>query len=426
MIGDAADSIWGVMDIFPRTEFPDIRKQVILQSKVGSMIIIPREGGSMNRFYIELPQGTVAKNVKLEDLQAATRQIFRPYQVDFADTFWWSVYSIEQRLADQFSKADRVFLTGDACHTHSPKAGQGMNVSLQDGYNIGWKLASILKGQTGPELLKTYVIERQRVAETLINWDKVWAKQMASVGKDAGGVLDADGNIDFSEIFVKAEAFTAGLTVTYDDSSITRAKGSSQQLAASLIVGMRFPSVQVVRFCDGFPMQLVRALPSDGRWRIVVFAGDIRQDAPSRKLSQVSSTSNQLAYVLIYQLGEYLFSDGGLVEKYLPPRSDIDSFIEVIVVLFGERLEIDQEQIPQCFYPVTGKWRMRGETNPDHLLSLLMTRLDLHKIYIDDESYHSGHGHAYEFYGVHPEKGAIAIIRPDNCKCCRLQFLFAY
>lgn len=383
MIGDAADSIWGVMDIFPRTDFPDIRKQVILQSKVGSMIIIPREGGSMNRFYMELPQGTVAKNVKLEDLQAATRQIFRPYQVDFADTFWWSVYSIEQRLADQFSKADRVFLTGDACHTHSPKAGQGMNVSLQDGYNIGWKLASILKGQTGPELLKTYVIERQRIAETLINWDKVWAKQMASVGKDAGGVLDADGNIDFSEIFVKAEAFTAGLTVTYDDSSITRAKGSSQQLAASLIVGMRFPSVQVVRFCDGFPMQLVRALPSDGRWRIVIFAGDIRQDAASRKLSQ---------------LGEYLFSDGGLVEKYLPPRSDIDSFIEVIIVLFGERLEIDQEQIPQCFYPVTGKWRMR----------------DLHKIYIDDESYHSGHGHAYEFYGVHPEKGAIAIIRPDN------------
>ena len=242
MIGDNSDSIWGV-DIFPRTNFPDIRKQVILQSKVGSMILIPREGGSMNRFYIELPQGTVAKQVKLEDLQAAARQIFRPYQVDFAETFWWSAYSIGQRLADHFSKANRVFLTGDACHTHSPKAGQGMNVSLQDGYNIGWKLASILKGQTGPELLETYIFERQRIAEILIDWDKVWTKQMVSMGKDAGGVLDADGTIDFSEIFVKAEAFTAGLTVTYDDSSITRAKASSQQLATNLIVGIRFPSV---------------------------------------------------------------------------------------------------------------------------------------------------------------------------------------
>lgn len=292
MIGDTSDSIWGVMDIFPRTNFPDIRKQVILQSKAGSMVLIPREGGSMNRFYIELPQGTVAKKVKLEDLQAATCQIFHPYQVEFAETFWWSAYSIGQRLTDHFSKANRVFLTGDACHTHSPKAGQGMNVSLQDGYNIGWKLASVLKGKTGPELLETYTIERQRVAEILIDWDKVWVKQMASMNKDSGGVLDATGNIDFSEIFVKAEAFTAGLTITYDDSSITRAKESSQQLATNLIVGMRFPSVQVIRFCDGFPMQLVRALPSDGHWRVVVFAGDIRQATSSRNLSQVSRASH--------------------------------------------------------------------------------------------------------------------------------------
>ncbi|MCJ1416205.1 hypothetical protein MMC32_002540 [Xylographa parallela] len=383
MIGDTSHAVWGVMDVYPRTNFPDIRKQVILQSQFGSMVLIPREGGSLNRIYIELPHGTVGDKVKLEDIQAVTRQIFQPYQIEFADTIWWSAYSIAQRLADHFSKADRVFLTGDACHTHSPKAGQGMNVSLQDGYNIGWKLAAVLKGQSGPELLRTYTVERQRVAEILINWDKVWTQQMASVGKEAGGVLDADGNIDFSEIFVKAEAFTAGLTVTYDDSSITRAKASSQELATQLTVGMRFSSVQVVRFCDAFPMQLVQALPSDGRWRIVIFAGDIRQDAASRKLSQ---------------LGESLFSDGGLIQRYSPPGSDVDSFIEVIVVLSGERLQIDQEQIPEYFRPVTGKWRMR----------------DLNKVYIDDESYHSGHGHAYEFYGISPERGAIAIVRPDN------------
>ena len=242
----------------------------------------------MNRFYIELPQGTVAAKVKLENLQAATREVFRPYEVEFAETYWWSAYSIGQRLADHFSKSNRVFLTGDACHTHSPKAGQGMNVSMQDGYNIGWKLASLLKKQTGPELLKTYVSERQRTAENLINFDKVWTKQMASMDKDAGGVLDADGNIDFSEIFVKAEAFTACLTVTYDESPITRVKRSNQSLATNLPVGMRFPSVQVVRFCDALAMQFVTALPSDGRWRIVVFAGDIREAAAGQRLNEVS------------------------------------------------------------------------------------------------------------------------------------------
>ena len=297
MVGDSSDTVWGVIDIFARTTFPDIRKQVVIQSEAGTLIIIPREGGSLNRFYIELPQVTIAKNGTLEDLQTLARRCFQPYEIEFAETLWWSAYPIGQRLSDHFSKASRVFLTGDACHTHSPKAGQGMNVSFQDGYNIGWKLASILKGQMSPKLMDTYLIERQKVAEILINWDKIWAKQMTSLGKDAGGAIDADGNIDFSEIFVKAEAFTAGLTIKYDESPLTHAEGSKQHLATNIIAGMRFPSAQVVRHCDGYPMQLAKALPSDGRWRIVIFAGDTSQGAAFSKLDQASRT---LLSVLVY------------------------------------------------------------------------------------------------------------------------------
>ncbi|KIM94699.1 hypothetical protein OIDMADRAFT_135710 [Oidiodendron maius Zn] len=385
MIGDSSDSTWGVMDIFPLTNFPDIRKVVVMKSDEGSLLIIPREGGSMVRFYVQLPPGILAKNVKLEDLQSTARKILRPYQVDFAGTFWWSSYSVGQRLADQFSKDNRVFLAGDACHTHSPKAGQGMNVSLQDGYNIGWKIASILKGQTRPELLKTYNIEREKVAATLIDFDRVWAKQISSTGKkEVYGMNDTNGSVeDFSDTFVKADAFRAGLTLVYDDSSITRGKESLQHLATNLKVGMRFPSTQVIRFCDAKAMQLAKALPADGRWRIMIFGGDIQNDASSRRLNQ---------------LGEYIFSDSGPVQRHLPRGSDIDTFIEVILVLYGERVKIEQEQIPECFAPVTGKWRIK----------------DLHKTYIDDESYNSGHGHAYDFYGVHPEKGAVTIIRPDQ------------
>ncbi|KAL6229818.1 hypothetical protein BDW75DRAFT_249239 [Aspergillus navahoensis] len=369
LVGETSDSIWGVMDVFPRTDFPDIRKQCIIQSDAGSIITIPREGGSMVRVYVELAPGTRAKEVTLEHIQNASRQVFQPYALDVADVWWWSAYPIGQRIADHFSKANR--------------AGQGMNVSLQDGYNIGWKLASVLKGHAGPELLETYVLERQKVADVLINWDKVWAKQMSSIAKEDGGVVDANGKIDFSEVFVKAEAFTAGLTVTYDDSIITQAEGSNQQAATNLKVGMRLQGVQVVRFCDAKVMKSVNALPSDGRWRIIVFPGDIRQQLASTKLNQ---------------LGTYLFSDHGPIQKYLPPGAGIDSLIEVIVILSGERLEIQQEQIPDAFWPATGKYRMR----------------DLHKIYIDDESYHNGHGHAYEFYGIDPGQGAVAIVRPDQ------------
>ena len=98
--------------------------------------------------------------VKLEDLQNAARRILSQYKVDFAETVWWSAYSIGQRHSNCFHEQHRVFLAGDACHTHSPKAGQGMNVSLQDGYNIGWKLASVLKGLAPPSILETYVLER--------------------------------------------------------------------------------------------------------------------------------------------------------------------------------------------------------------------------------------------------------------------------
>ena len=294
MIGDSSDSVWGVMDYIPRTNFPDIRKITVIQSKVGTVLNIPREGGFMNRFYMELPHGTAAKDVKLDHLQAAARGILYPYQMDFAETMWWSAYPVGQRVADHFSESNRAFLTGDACHTHSPKAGQGMNVSIQDGYNIGWKIASILKGQTGLDILDSYTLERQRVAQNLIEFDKTWVKSLASKGKDEGGALDANNKVDFGEIWLKSEPFTAGLTVSYDDSAITRAKGSIQSLADKVTVGMRFPTAQVVRYCDAYEMQLVKALPSDGRWRIVVFAGDIRQDAAGRKLNQVNHTSKRV------------------------------------------------------------------------------------------------------------------------------------
>jgi len=286
MIGDSTDSVWGVMDVFPRTNFPDIRKKCAIQSSsAGSLLIVPREGGAMVRFYIQLPHGMKAKDVKINDLQDAARQIFLPYKMEIADTFWWSAYAIGQRLADHFTKDTRIFLTGDSCHTHSPKAGQGMNTSLQDGYNIGWKLALVLKKQAHPDLLKTYDLERSKVAADLIAFDREFAKAFSSSSKvpKAGEKTPEE----FSQAFVKAGRYTAGLTAKYGDSIITSAARSTQSLAPKLEIGMRFPSAQVVRFCDAKAMQLVKAFPSDGRWRVVIFAGDIRKDATCERLKKV-------------------------------------------------------------------------------------------------------------------------------------------
>lgn len=109
MVGDTSDAVWGVMDIYPRTNFPDIRRKTTIHSSHGSILVIPREGGSLVRFYIEFPSGTNVKDVKLEDLHEKARQIFSPYTMEYADTYWWSCYCIGQRLADHFTKDNRVF-----------------------------------------------------------------------------------------------------------------------------------------------------------------------------------------------------------------------------------------------------------------------------------------------------------------------------
>lgn len=282
MVGDSTDAVWGVMDIYPRTNFPDIRKKSTIHSDSGNLLVIPREGGSLVRFYIELPHGTQAKDVKLEDLQNTARKIFHPYTMEISETVWWSAYSIGQRLADHFSESNRIFLTGDACHTHSPKAGQGMNVSLQDGYNMGWKLAAVLNGRASPELLKTYNLEREKVAADLIDFDRYFTKIFSSSAKEDGITPE-----QFSEAFIKAGKFTAGLTSKYDDSMITSAQKSNQDAAKHLVVGMRFPSTQVVRFCDAKVMQLVGSLPADGRWRILIFPGNIQDPTSMKSLNRV-------------------------------------------------------------------------------------------------------------------------------------------
>lgn len=286
MIGDSTNAVWGVVDLHARTDFPDIRKKAIIHSRAGNLMIIPREGDSMIRFYIEL--GTVVvKDVTLADLQERARRIFHPYTVEFMETVWWSAYSIGQRLADNFAKAGRVFLTGDACHTHSPKAGQGMNVSLQDGYNIGWKLAAILRGQSPASILDTYVSERQKTAANLINFDRFFTNLFSSSYRQKNGITSQD----FKDQFVKAGRYTAGQGVQYEESVFVSPSPSDESLARGVVVGMRFPSAQVVRFCDARPMQLVTALPADSRWHIVVFAGDILQKTAASRLAKVRQIS---------------------------------------------------------------------------------------------------------------------------------------
>lgn len=269
MLGDSSDATWGVIDLYPKTDFPDIRRKTVIQSTSGNLMIIPREGDSLVRFYIELP-GKTASEVTEDSLLDTARDIFHPFTMESAKTLWFSAYVIGQRVASQFTKGHRVFLAGDACHTHSPKAGQGMNVSLQDGYNIGWKLGHILTRRAPESLLDTYVLEREQTAKELIAFDQRWSKLFSTNHRKENGITPER----LQEEFTKAGRYTAGLATQYSNSILTHNDAGSSRLATGIQVGMRLPSAPVVRLCDGKRVQLARAVPSDGRWHILVFAGN--------------------------------------------------------------------------------------------------------------------------------------------------------
>lgn len=358
MLGDSSDATWGVIDLFPRTDFPDIRKKAVIRSTSGTLLIIPREGDVMVRFYIELPPDTIPSQVTLEHLHARAQLIFRPYELQVAETRWWSAYAVGQRLAENFHSEYRVFLTGDACHTHSPKAGQGMNVSLQDGYNIGWKLGAYLAGQASVELVKTYVDERQGTAAELIAFDRAWAKLFKTEGGGEANQQQPQQDASYvRDRFVQAGRYTAGQAYKYGKSIIVwppppkEAAVNGKEMTTTttqLVVGMRFPSAQVVRYSDAKAVQLLSLVQSDGRWRVVVFAGDLvrRQDVRA----QLETVDASLT---------------ALVRGLTPAGADVDSVVECLLVVQAKRTDMKLEHIPGVFKPVTGgSYQIRSEFSP--------------------------------------------------------------
>ncbi|MFI1695843.1 FAD-dependent oxidoreductase [Streptomyces bobili] len=86
---------------------------------------------------------------------------------DVTEVRWASDFRPRAALADRF-RSGRVFLAGDAAHVHSPAGGQGLNTSVQDAYNLGWKLGAVLREGADPALLDTYEEERRAVAAEML------------------------------------------------------------------------------------------------------------------------------------------------------------------------------------------------------------------------------------------------------------------
>jgi phenol 2-monooxygenase len=384
--GDREGQAWGVMDVLPSTDFPDIRYKCIIKSATeGNILLIPREGGHLVRIYVELnklKEKGDSKSITLDRLIDVSKNIFKPYNFDVKEVSWWSVYEVGHSVTDKFDDVlneeidthlPHVFIAGDACHTHSAKAGQGMNVSMGDTFNLGWKLISVLLGKSDAKLLHTYSAERQVVAQGLIDYDHKWSRVMSAP-------IEKSNVNSVQEHFIEGGNFTAGLSVKYLPSILT-GNDTWQELASGFEIGKRFHSAPVVRLADAKTIQLGQTIKIDTKWRIYAFSD-----------ASIPSDSDSKIFKLCKFLEE---SPDSPVNKYTPSQEDIDSVISVYGIFQQSHHNIEFEDMPSILKPLVGKYSLK----------------DYEKMYCPDLK--NGND-IYDMREINRYQGVMVLVRPDQ------------
>ncbi|KAH9927960.1 FAD binding domain-containing protein [Epithele typhae] len=385
MEGDSSDAVWGVLDIEAETDFPDIHNQCFLHSEHGAIIIIPRED-NLVRIYVQQPPAAVEslidpatgrvdrKRTSVSRLLEQTRRVFAPYHVDVKNgkIDWWTVYVVGQRVADRYSVNNRAFIAGDACHTHTPKAGQGLNASMNDSHNLAWKLAYVLRGWGNLSLLSTYEAERRAIAQKLIAFDRKYSKFFDKPRSDTN--LAGVDTAEFHQAHLTLTGFISGIGIRYNSSLIA---SEHQALAHKLVLGERMLPHYFCGSADARPVELHDLLPSDTRFKILVFGGDVSIREDKARL----------------------------------------------------RANADALESPRGFLRRLGRGRERGQWEVFDLLCFTSAKLAVHeyldfpqffredwkRVLADDTNVSTRQGGGgYEHFGIDPRKGAIVVVRPDG------------
>lgn len=383
--GESSNHAWGVLDVLAVTDFPDIRIKCAIQSESeGSILLIPREGGFLFRLYVDL--GAVAPDDKgavrrtpVEQIIAKAQKILHPFTLDVRHVAWHSVYEVGHRLCESFddvpldqvgTRMPRVFIAGDASHTHSAKAGQGTNASMQDGFNLGWKLGHVLDGRAPESLLATYSAERQLIGQNLIDQDSKWAREMAKSPEEFAS------HAEFEDAYLRITEFAQGFMTEYAPSMIT-STGDGQQLATGYPIGKRFWSAEVTRVADANQRHLGHEARADGRWRIYVFADAARagDDSP------------------VAALGKWLDeSSESPIRGFTPTDIDENAWFDIKVIYQQDHVNVDIGRVPRAFLPRVGPYEL----------------IDYENVFAARPG-----NDIFELRGI-DRRGAIVVVRPDQ------------
>jgi 2-polyprenyl-6-methoxyphenol hydroxylase-like FAD-dependent oxidoreductase len=387
---DPIAHVWGVMDGVVRTNFPDIKMKCTIHSDQGSIMVIPREA-NMVRLYIQIASSTdkdwnPRKTATAEQVQKAAVTIFKPYEVSWDRVEWYSVYPIGQGIAERYTLDHRIFMGGDVCHTHSPKAGQGMNTAFHDAINLAWKLHHVESGFAVRSVLETYESERKLIAETLLNFDAQYANLFSQRTPSASEVSHANSHApssqnqretsnkernEFVETFKANCEFTTGFGVAYQPNIFNWSPSSHafsslfNPPGSKCVPGRILPPSNVTRVVDANVVHLENEIPFNGSFRLFIFGGIHTSSIEATAASDTPQKSNKSTTTALQDLANGLRDEGSFYNRFSTrttksshedheQHNSQPSFFSICLILAAKRSEINISDLPPLFQEYGG------------------------------------------------------------------------
>jgi hypothetical protein len=390
-------------------------------------MVIPRED-NMVRLYIQIASSTDSdfdprKTASEKEVMVAAKKILKPYYVEWDRVEWYSVYPIGQGISEKYTLDERVFLGGDACHTHSvrfilpsfgcilkipqPKAGQGMNTAFLDAANLAWKIHHVEAGFADRSILSSYEPERKQVAEELLDFDAKYAKLFSARLPSAGEVraaaegeqlVEAEEN-EFIKTFKASCEFTSGYGVAYGENIFNWSPSHAAQHplfiksgeGTRLQTGRVLIPATVTRVVDANVVHLEQEIPLNGSFRLYVFAG-----APTTTSGALHDFSAHLLSKRSF-LSAYVRADKAGV-SYHEQHNPHSLFFTFCTIFATKRAAVE---ISKLLPGVLARYR-------DH-------------VYADDiwdQRVPEAKAAAHAKMGLDEERGGVVVVRPDGYVGC--------
>ncbi|KAI1293114.1 hypothetical protein EDD11_008510 [Mortierella claussenii] len=337
---------------------------------------------------------------------------------------WLAYYRVNERQAEHFSYKNRIFLAGDAAHVHSPAGGQGMNLGLQDAYNLTWKMALVLHGLSTPKLLETYEGERAPVAGNVIKM----SSNMFAMGfsrsllyRALRKTITTFASVLIRFIAVPAETVSM-LTINYTENRINQTHKTQQKPVAAYQVGQRAHDGSLLPILVGGKtseetVRLHQLMDGPGTFHVLVFMADMLSNTVSTTHKQKDRQGIALTdeAQLKYNVQHYLTAwrsewhygslpQQGLGQDQQFSASKMDRALFKVHVIAA---------LPEQLFGSNFK-------DPSRIQSDVLANMEVDegKLYLDESRV------LHERYGFLPVKagsGGIVVVRPDSHVGYRVQ-----